>query len=246
MSKMTLIFWGGISLAVHAALLFIPGSDTQVQFRQDHLQVAFQTLPTAVVTHPQPSSEVPRELSKTDPLPKPFEKQQDPKPATLPSPPKEIPQQPVYQPTEKKAEFLSSHEVSIAEPADEPARSKPSTTETTPQNPRPLPEKTSAESASAPANALVEAAPLYADNPPPNYPRLARERGWQGEVVLRARVSRNGRVIHVRIEESSGYTLLDRAAVKAVKGWRFRPARQGRHPIEAEVRLPVRFTLQSS
>lgn len=93
---------------------------------------------------------------------------------------------------------------------------------------------------------LVEASPLYARNAPPPYPRLARERGWAGEVLLRVAVTDGGRVRAVEVERSSGYALLDTAARKAVRRWHFRPSRRGERPVAAVVRVPVRFELRGS
>ncbi len=45
------------------------------------------------------------------------------------------------------------------------------------------------------------------------YPRLARERGIEGTVVLAARVDADGGLADARIAESSGSALLDRAAI---------------------------------
>jgi len=41
---------------------------------------------------------------------------------------------------------------------------------------------------------VIEAVPLYKVNPPPEYPRLARKRGYQGTVVLDVLVDQNGKV----------------------------------------------------
>jgi periplasmic protein TonB len=49
------------------------------------------------------------------------------------------------------------------------------------------------------------------------YPRPARRAGLQGEVVLEFRVDSKGRIHDVRVASSSGYRLLDRAAVEAVE-----------------------------
>lgn len=48
------------------------------------------------------------------------------------------------------------------------------------------------------------------------YPPLARMRGWQGEVRLRVRVGSDGRLSRVRVLQTSGHALLDRAAVRSV------------------------------
>jgi protein TonB len=91
---------------------------------------------------------------------------------------------------------------------------------------------------------LVEAVPAYAENPPPPYPRIARKRGWEGEVLLWVQVSDIGRVLDARLERSSGHKVLDRTALEAVRRWRFTPARLGATPIEGEVRIPIRFELR--
>ncbi|WP_025323815.1 TonB family protein [Deferrisoma camini] len=91
-----------------------------------------------------------------------------------------------------------------------------------------------------------DAQPDYAAITPPPYPRLARRRGWQGVVRLRVRVSPDGRVLDASVEQSSGYRVLDRAALEAVRGWRFRPAVRGGEPVASEVVVPVRFSLNRS
>ena len=45
------------------------------------------------------------------------------------------------------------------------------------------------------------------------YPMLARRNGWQGRVQVGLRVEADGRLSHVRIAHSSGYRLLDNAAL---------------------------------
>lgn len=96
------------------------------------------------------------------------------------------------------------------------------------------------------ASSYVDAAPIYAENPPPRYPRVALLQGWSGEVWIRVRVSSSGRVLDAAIEHSSGHRVLDSAALKAVRRWRFHPARRGDTPMAGVVRLPIRFKLCSS
>jgi protein TonB len=57
-------------------------------------------------------------------------------------------------------------------------------------------------------------------------------------------VSERGRVKDILIERSAGYQELDFAALKAVKKWRFQPAKQGSWPVAVWVMLPVRFDLR--
>ena len=48
------------------------------------------------------------------------------------------------------------------------------------------------------------------------YPPLARERGWQGTVLLGLHVESNGRLGNIRLERSSGYAVLDRSALNSL------------------------------
>jgi len=88
------------------------------------------------------------------------------------------------------------------------------------------------------------ARPRYAENPKPIYPQEAREKGYEGEVVLRVEVLINGRVGQIEIKKSSGYELLDHSALTTVKQWRFIPAKKDDIAIPLWVNIPVKFQLQ--
>jgi protein TonB len=53
----------------------------------------------------------------------------------------------------------------------------------------------------------------------------------------------DGRVERLAVDRSSGYEILDRAALDSVKEWAFFPAKQGGKPVESWVLLPVKFAL---
>ena len=84
----------------------------------------------------------------------------------------------------------------------------------------------------------------YNENPPPAYPTIARKRKYQGTVVLEVFVREDGRVGDLRIAESSNYSLLDRAALQAVRRWLFEPARRGNHQVAMWGKVPIRFHLE--
>jgi TonB family protein len=88
------------------------------------------------------------------------------------------------------------------------------------------------------------ARPRYAENPKPIYPQEAREKGYEGEVILRVEVLVNGRVGQIEIKKSSGYELLDHSALNTVKQWKFIPAKKGEKTIPLWVNIPVKFQLQ--
>ncbi len=95
-----------------------------------------------------------------------------------------------------------------------------------------------------PAVRLQRALPRYDLNPRPEYPETARRRGYEGTVVVTARVLRDGTVADIRVGKGSGHELLDRAAIQAVRSWRFIPATLNEEPVEMEVDIPIRFQLE--
>lgn len=83
------------------------------------------------------------------------------------------------------------------------------------------------------------------DNRKPDYPTVARARGYEGTVTLRVLVGPDGRAQEVQIQKSSGWSVLDRASVEAVKGWRFTPAREDGRAVPSWLVIPVVFSLYS-
>lgn len=82
-----------------------------------------------------------------------------------------------------------------------------------------------------------------AGNPMPTYPRRARERGIEGRVTLKIEVLADGSAGAVSIAQSSGHQVLDRAAIDAVRTWRFRPAEREGVPLVSSIEIPVAFRL---
>ena len=92
----------------------------------------------------------------------------------------------------------------------------------------------------------ADAVPRYGDNARPAYPPLARLRGYQGVVVLLVEVLVDGRVGQVGIRRSAGHEILDRAALEAVRTWRFEPGRKEGRAVTMSVEVPVRFVLNEN
>lgn len=92
----------------------------------------------------------------------------------------------------------------------------------------------------------IEAAfPDYKENPKPRYPMIARKRGYEGSVLLRVWVLESGTVGKVELEKSSGYEMLDEAALKAVENWVFIPGEKNGQPVRSWVTVPIKFQLDS-
>src|SRR5439155_1793835 len=78
----------------------------------------------------------------------------------------------------------------------------------------------------------------------PIYPFELRA-GREGWVALSYIVSPEGKVIEPMIEDSSGIHEFERAALNAVKDWRYKPATLNGEPVEQSMtRTIIRFQLQ--
>lgn len=86
--------------------------------------------------------------------------------------------------------------------------------------------------------------PGYDRNPPPRYPAEARRAKQEGRVLLTVVVTPQGRASSVSLKESSGFPLLDEAALAGVKSWRFKPGRLAGLAVETTVDIPIRFQLK--
>jgi protein TonB len=77
-----------------------------------------------------------------------------------------------------------------------------------------------------------------------DYPRLARDRGWQGTAELRLQIGSDGKLKNVSVLNSSGYEVLDQRAIEKVNS-----LRMPRVPAEIRsraftVRIPIKFALR--
>jgi protein TonB len=75
----------------------------------------------------------------------------------------------------------------------------------------------------------------------PEYPRIALITGQQGAVVIEAVISREGMIENLQVV--SGPPLLVKAAVDAVKQWRYRPYLLNGEPVEVRTQVTVNFVL---
>lgn len=75
----------------------------------------------------------------------------------------------------------------------------------------------------------------------PDYPEEARRQGIQGPVVLDVRIGRDGAVENATLV--SGQEILGKAAIAAVKQWRFKPHSVQGSPAEMQTRITLNFRL---
>lgn len=75
----------------------------------------------------------------------------------------------------------------------------------------------------------------------PEYPEEARRQGIEGPVVLDVRVGGDGAVQNASLV--SGQEILGKAAIAAVKQWRFKPHYSQGRPAEMQTRVTLNFRL---
>ena len=199
--------------------------------------VVAQPAPAAVApTPPQPvvkPQPIPKPVPKVEkPIPKKVEK---PKPEPIPKPkpmPKLAPKPiPIPKP-EPREEADSSPAPVVHEPVDEAPSAPTEAPRATPKAP-PAPAENTAYSPGRVSG--------FGRN---NYPRAAKERGWEGTVTLKVHILADGDIGEVIVTSSSGHDMLDEAAVDMVKEGHATPAHRGDKPVDSWVVVPYRFHLE--
>ncbi|MDX2266753.1 MAG: energy transducer TonB [Bryobacter sp.] len=110
--------------------------------------------------------------------------------------------------------------------------------------PPPPPPAPPAKTPDAPSRLRVGGNVLAAQilsRPSPTYPPLARQMRVEGVVKLHGVISREGRIIDLRV--LSGHPLLVNAALAAVRQWTYRPTFLNGQAVEVEAPIEVRFVL---
>jgi TonB family protein len=74
--------------------------------------------------------------------------------------------------------------------------------------------------------------------PYPKYPDVARWRRWAGNGMFACHLRPDGTVLSVEVLKSTGYDVLDQAAIAALRQWHFKMS--GGH----FVRVPIKFAMR--
>ncbi|TVR01196.1 MAG: energy transducer TonB [Spirochaetaceae bacterium] len=77
----------------------------------------------------------------------------------------------------------------------------------------------------------------------PEYPRIARRRGLEGEVVIQVTISAFGDPLAAEIISPSDHRVLNDAAIAAVQAARFQPGLVGDQPTEMSLSIRIVFEL---
>jgi len=240
-----LLLAGIAAMGLHALLLAtdMEWGKSEILPAPSPLQLSFSYRTPAIPQTPPPEPRAEPPKTPAPPAPeKPSEPKQDPVPERKPSPPKKK--------TPVKVQKEPSRTVEPQAVPDKPQAAE----EGSPSPPAPAakgaPPVTDVSSlvgkpdSDDKKGSTKQAVPLYLKNPPPEYPPVARRRGYEGTVVLDVLVDREGRVRDLSVSQSSGHGVLDRAATKAVKDWLFEPGRRGDVTVDMWVEVPLTFRLK--
>jgi protein TonB len=140
-------------------------------------------------------------------------------------------------------EVIGLDTTAAARPEDQPARPDKAPEAMPPPLDNPELGGVEAQDAALAADARERWMPPKEARVPPRYPRQALRDGDQGTVLLAVTLDRSGFPRKVDVAASSRSRALDRAAVEAVRQWRFAPAR----PDEPDLRgleVPIDFRLE--
>lgn len=83
----------------------------------------------------------------------------------------------------------------------------------------------------------------YLNNPKPRYPTTSLRLEEQGRVVVHVFIGKDGVPQKIEIGSSSGFIRLDRAALEAVKEWKFVPGTRAGLPEAMWIDVPLVFKI---
>jgi periplasmic protein TonB len=151
------------------------------------------------------------------------------KPKDLPPPP------PPVDLKERPPVQMIAPEINISIPVEAPP--PPITNVTTQPTPPPAP------------RAIVPGTPVkptFVPDVQDYYPEVSRRNGEEGRAIVKVCVNVAGKIDSVEIATTTGHPLLDEAALKVAKAFRFKPATSEGKPVASCPTLPVKFELHAA
>ncbi|NOH22201.1 energy transducer TonB [Vibrio europaeus] len=240
---------GSISLAIHAAFVFVAQEPKAFAMpagsQSDSVSINFK----AVATPPAQPVEQPTTQSEPIAEPEPIKNE-----VASPPEPKKVVKQP--KPVEKKVakkkpkvekKVTKTKPVAKKPPLAEKPKEKPAQKivekkqKTQQQDSKAQPELVNQGASSQP---VMVTKPSFLTRPSaPKYPRLARKRGVEGIALYEIWLDKDGKQVKQVLISSSGTDMLDKSALTAIKKWRFSPHSVDGQKMAHRVQIPVRFKL---
>ncbi|KXF83205.1 energy transducer TonB [Enterovibrio coralii] len=191
------------------------------------------------VVEKKPQVEEPPKVEKAvvEPKPEPVKPKPVKKPVEAPKKKEPTPTPPKPKKEVKKQEVVEKKPEPKPKPKEEPKEKQPE-------------EKKQEVTSDVQMNQAKDNAPVLVDRPTfkvrpsqPKYPRIAKRKGMQGTVLIEVWLDEQGNQTKQAIVQSSGFEVLDDAAMSAVQKWRFNGHEENGVPLAHRVKIPVRFNL---
>lgn len=204
-------------------------------------------VPPAATQHTvdEPARDVPTEAPPEAALPIPPVASEPAPPTELVSPPVVPPIGPTFHPQAKsllrQPKPRSSGPVQGPQPATQPPRDRPSAPAAPASSAGTADPSSTAAGADSRSWKGELSAWLQAHK---SYPAPARERGEEGTVSVTFVVARDGRVLNVVADRSSGFAVLDRAATAMLRDARLPPFSAAMPQAQMTVSVALRYTLE--
>lgn len=128
-------------------------------------------------------------------------------------------------------------------PRSERGRGSANEADLTPQSPAAVSNESVSDPGPAPVQAKIDVMPKLRRAIRPKYPRASRERGEEGAARLRLEIDAQGIVVKAEVVVSTGFRLLDEAAVNAVKAAKFIPAKLRGEAVTSTAEIKLDFKL---
>lgn len=206
----------------------------------DNVQTTPQKTEPKKVVEPSAAPAKAAETAKTEQAKPVLKKEPAPK-KVAPKIPEEKTQKKTVKKTERKSTDNTEQHNRVAASASATAANKSATTHSASGAPNTASRAAPASTAQASGSSSE---PRFRVPPSaPEYPKASRMRRQEGTVLLEVKLGTQGEQLQVVLLKSSGFPLLDRSALKAVKGWQFLPQEINGQGVSHVVRIPVRFEL---
>ncbi|MEF1291306.1 energy transducer TonB [Vibrio sp. M260118] len=235
---------GSISLAIHAAFVFIAQEPKAFAMpagaQSNTVSINFKTMA------PPSASPAEQAVTKPEPVPetKPKETQPEPKQVvkkTKPVEKKVTKKKPNVEKKITKAKPVVHNKPTTETPKEKLEQKVAETKQITQQESPAQPKLVNQGASSQP---VMVTQPSFLSRPTaPKYPRLARKRGVEGTAIYEIWLDENGDQVRQVLISSSGATMLDKSALEAIKKWRFSPHSINGQTMAHRVQIPVRFNL---
>jgi periplasmic protein TonB len=92
--------------------------------------------------------------------------------------------------------------------------------------------------------AAFDVRPVPVKTPPPDFPFDMKRNGVSGVVAVRVVIDETGSVADCTVSKSS-HEEFEAPAIRAVKGWKFKPATKGGVAVKVSVVIPIKFSVET-